>query len=223
MGGFILTSSDYPDGFPIDAEQLFFPVNKFWRIGQGYPITTLELTTITLLFLMLGILNPSYRPQRCSVLGTTDYSRYSPNCENLDTRHTTPTSAFDCIFLFSVERSLPPPGTEFLAYTVYHTVYSLVDTFYFTYISYRDRNGQQSLLPKVSPHREMISYPIARVPSPTQEPISSDNMELQQRLLGSMTNLKTWAASLRNISPDEDPDMEISLRWTSAFFFPTVV
>lgn len=83
MGGFILTSSDYPDGFPIDAEQLFFPVNKFWRIGQGYPITTLELTTITLLFLMLGISNPSYRPQRCSVLGTTDYSRYSPNCENL--------------------------------------------------------------------------------------------------------------------------------------------
>ncbi|KAH6998637.1 hypothetical protein BKA56DRAFT_31544 [Ilyonectria sp. MPI-CAGE-AT-0026] len=38
-----------------------------------------------------------------------------------------------------------------------------------------------------------------------------------------MTNLKTWAASLRNISPDQDPVMENPLRWASAFFFPVVV
>lgn len=341
MGGFILTSPDYPNGFPIDAEQLFylvqhqhvdfpaltnddirdrnksdnltkiltlgqvffFLVNEFWRIGQGYPITTLELTTITFSFLMLGTSVAWYfKP----VISSATVLRTRDNRTILDIRRTARTSThpelqhtwyrtplaflsrhnfhFDRHWAYysnvSFRLHLPLFGREvtatpwdripsdiwyplewahpdvyliplallvlvpfcvsflgawFFAFptraehviwrvcAIYHAAYSLVGTFYFTYVSYRDRNGQRSLLPKVSPHHEMISYPVTRVPSPTQEPISSDNTELERRLPRSMTNLKTWAASLRNISPDQDPDMEIPLRWTSAFFFPTVL
>lgn len=140
----------------------FFLVNEFWRIGQGYPITTLELTTITFSFLMMGTsVGWYFKPviSSATVLRTRDnrtildirrtartsvrvllaigfilltrstrhirnfsilgIERHSPSYHVTtsiltDTGHTTPTSAFDYICLFSVARSLLHPGTEFL-------------------------------------------------------------------------------------------------------------
>jgi hypothetical protein len=129
-----------------------------------------------------------------------------------------------------------PSATEQLLWrvcSVYHAAFSLFGTAYYMFGTH---DGQThpvvTLWRKMSepirakrPHRvptpEAVALQVEEVPAKDSgdRVIQVARVEGKNRLPKAIARLQVWLGKWRNISPDQDPDMEVPLRWIVPIFF----
>lgn len=130
-----------------------------------------------------------------------------------------------CVAFLAAWNFYFPSRTERLLWrsaSVFHAAYSLLGTayYFFTMAARHDATKIQRAAPlQVLPHSPPAGIP-RRAILHTFEAVTPGQ---ESKTRSAEVTLQVWAARMRNLSPDGDPSMTMSLRWTVTVFFPTVI